>query len=287
MRLVRALLLAACPLILSDHALAMTCGLADVTVRPRPLDPAPRNTLVWLFYDASRWQQHCDSAGCSKQEFSHEIRLAPVTGSKVSEPRLQVPAVARVTSSGDQILVRLRPKALLPENRRFEVWEVPRDPRLPPRVVGTFRTTAAIDEEPPMWSGVQATRHAGAVVGRRGKIVVLDRLAAYPEEVFAGRARDASGPALYAVWRADVSGAWSARDPDSFVLERQVPRSWPPLQIPPLLDLGSAEDCDTANFHEPASWQILKLVIRPVDVAGNLGPASEATVRWGESWMRD
>jgi hypothetical protein len=166
-----------------------------------------------------------------------------------------VPADVRRLGASSLRTIELIPRTPLPAHVLVEVL-------LGSDVVGEVRVGEATDDKPPTWDGLESGEaSAGRFEGcGAGQPFV---------ELSLGKRGDDQTPARalrYAVWLGQPGQALPYGQPPALVVSAWGDR----------LSLGHESRCAAANLELPPAFAV---GVRVMDLAGNLGPASEADIR--------
>lgn len=247
MRAPLALAIAALAAVIAPAAPAAACSCAMPSIRISPRGAgAPINATVMA------WLPHGGYGAFDKVTLS------------LREKRSGAPVAVAYRSAGsaDVGVVELVPRHALRPNTSYEVIAA-HDAALD--VVGTFTTGGARATTAPAWKGVVKAGYFRAVPRcclcmTRDPYLEL-RLTADDHQPLA---RSLAAIPRYAIWVADRNGKLDYSRPPVTYLAGGT--AW--------LSLGHPSTCSPDNFTIPHR-KALKLGIRPVDLAGNLGAPSE------------
>jgi hypothetical protein len=171
----------------------------------------------------------------------------------------RVVAVERYNvKAGAFTIAALVPKQVLRAKTAYEVVDNGRDKVL------EFTTTAGKDTKAPAWKGVQG----GGYVKQPGQCCMCNTGTPFVN-VETGAFSDDHGTdaVVFAVWTAGAGGKIDYRQPPTTFV-----RPWQTE-----LALGHPSTCSASNFDLPVGKRI-RIGLRPVDLAGNIGTASELEV---------
>lgn len=188
----------------------------------------------------------------------------------------EVPHEQRELNVDGHAQVELVPRGPLQKDTEYEVVQWTGEHSL---VVASFRTSDGEDATPPRWAGIRAAAYrpadscSVACSSRRGARVEVETEP--PED-------DRSGAELVAVWLASGEEAIDyRRAPVGYLTARQSRYELgATLDLAPRLklELGGAGPCVDGTLPLPRGARRLRIGMRAVDRAGNLGAPSEATV---------
>lgn len=238
---------------------ASVCLGPDQVALPMVDRPAPTNTHVWLFVSRFVRERGCAKPPC-------EGRFVLRTAAGMPDAREVPLGKVTETTSGNLVAIELVPARDLPPLRAFETWWVPKEAGVP-RLMSAFRTGAARDETPPSpLTARRAFRYAVTSVLHEPDV---------EQVVVEGEpSLDDGAPApLYAVWLGADGDA--TRPPDA-ILDRAL-MSRDDVYRPRVLVAGTGASCFT-SLTVGRGVAGKTLIVRPMDLAGNMGPTAVAVV---------
>lgn len=218
-------------------------------VFPAPLTLAATNAHIFVSLDRE-WATEllCDDTGatCQKGDFFLTLRTAATAAAAPSEIAF---TTLRTVTTEDVSTLELVPS--LAAKTRYELVRQERKGRRPARVIGTFATGADKDTDPPKWKGVTVEHLQVATPG----LLVL----CGPQTSVRLAVDVPNEPALFEVWISAPGGAVDTKKP------------------PAVLTASEGKTLTIAGPHLTIGKDV-RIAVRPVDLAGNVGTLSEVTV---------
>ncbi|MBK7399023.1 MAG: hypothetical protein IPJ34_22735 [Myxococcales bacterium] len=170
--------------------------------------------------------------------------------------------------------IELAPKQPLAASTRYEVVLVEKDKKRPTKVVGTFGTGAALDDEAPSWKGVTSTAVVAGLppgsfslgCGGSGPVAYL----------FMKQTPVDAGPFVFLVWTStggaidETLPAQAVLPVDSVSAITPVPKNAGTVSIG---DLGCS-----GNVADLPAGKAVRVRVRAVDAAGNKTAPSEVVL---------
>ncbi|MGZ3422459.1 MAG: hypothetical protein ACXVEE_31635 [Polyangiales bacterium] len=229
-------------------------------ITPEPDQRAPLDTHVFAVLDAE-WAhaEMCpkdwDGAkACPRGDFALIARTAATPESAPVQVTLET---KRSIQQGEDVFVELVPKGLAAKTR-YEIVLAEKGAHVPPRVVGTFTTTATRDTEPPQWKGILGSSVTAPTAG----ILILCSMPMPFAEIRIDRPIDTS-PVRYEVFVSKPGGAIDTTKTPNAVLDLDYAAGHYQVVVPAAV-LPPGKD--------------VRVAIRPIDIAGNVGTSSEVTI---------
>lgn len=271
----------AASLALPSPAESCICPLTTVDVWPSGGSIVPTNTHVWISFALDKgW----DDTTITPGELVFAIRPPEPTraqkkkakkskkkGKDAAAETAAAPSVditVRTGTSGKLGWVELTPTAPLTPDVRYRVTMMRTNAPDGSReaVIAEFTAGATADSTPPTWAG--AAKEAVVATGRGPAGVcgttALAAVVRFAAGSWGGGAAAAPPEQRYAVWRGT-----------------EPTEQRPPTVIVPARSdgfvLGTASACATENFALAAGAE--SLIVRPIDVAGNLGAPANVALR--------
>lgn len=255
-------LVAIVTLAVSTRGETCTCVPPIAWVMPGPLDPTPVNAHLFVTFD-----EHAPVSvvgmGYVPTESSIALRAAAHDG--VPARSIAMHAV-RKAKMGNFVHHELAPDAPLAPKTRYEVLMLDALGKSPVRVVGTFVTTSAADHVAPEWTAIieeAELRHpSGFIDCGEGDSLVMR----IPP------AKDASA-VRWEIFVApgDATIDWS-KQPSGVVFPTEIYGNGK-------LQLTIGDDACAPSVPLPKASSV-RLGVRPIDVAGNVGKEAEVVRAW-------
>jgi hypothetical protein len=189
-------------------------------------------------------------------------KTAPTFTLREADKKAEVATDRRDVKSGAFTIADLAPRRALKAKTGYEV--VDQDGQ----VVLEFTTTAKADTKAPAWTGMTAD-----YVKQPGACCMCNTGYPYIQVKATGATDDGGAERIvYAVWTADTQDGAKIPAFDYSKPPQLYVRAWRGE-----FDLGHSSTCSRNNF-DIATGKVIKLGVRPIDLAGNAGPAREVLV---------
>jgi hypothetical protein len=248
---------------LSSSTRGETCSCMPPVawVAPGPLDPAPVNAHLFVTFDEHA--PFCVGMNCVPTEASIALRAAAHDAVAAKAIAMHV---TRKTKMGNFVHQELAPDAPLAPKTRYEVLMLDALGKSPVRVVGTFVTTSAADHVAPEWSAIieeAELRHpSGMIDCGEGDSLVMR----------VPPAKDAS-TVRWEIYVApgDATIDWS-KQPSGVVFPTEIYGNGN-------LQLTIGDDPGAPSVPLPKASSV-RVGVRPIDVAGNVGKEAEVVRAW-------
>ncbi len=263
---------------------ALSCGyVAPWSSAPTPMQIAPLNTHVWAFGPPAPERSACapeEPQYCTERVYEFRLRRA----SRGASEGQDVPIEVVKSQTARQTAFEIVPKQNLEARRRYELWLLDSGEVYPTRLLGTFRTGTAADQQAPKWSGLTHSSWQPpkpVAPGHPRRVVLAWGSPGIP--LFGAPAHDGPKPAWirYAVWTADPGQKVDYESPPTTYVE-EYPAPLPPENGPPqtgpLLEIGGSDGCWDSPFVIPKDKKTILVGMRALDIAGNRSAPSELTI---------